>query len=133
MILRYIIHTDERYPAFMKKVTLTDVARLANVSSSAAGKVLNGGSDQIRVGAVALRTQLEGAGLKLRMHGGDGDPLFDSMNIASLDPRYEDIASALLKLLLHPETRDTVPVIEAIYKREMRDDPPSLKLRRTRR
>ncbi|MBO4489868.1 MAG: LacI family DNA-binding transcriptional regulator [Lentisphaeria bacterium] len=84
----------------MKKVTLTDVARLANVSSSAAGKVLNG----------------------------DGDPLFDSMNIASLDPRYEDIASALLKLLLHPETRDTVPVIEAIYKREMRDDPPSLKL-----
>ena len=83
--------------------------------------------------AVALRTQLEGSGLKLRMHGGDGDPLFDSMNIASLDPRYEDIASALLKLLLHPETRDTVPVIEAIYKREMRDDPPSLKLRRTRR
>jgi len=106
MILRYIMNTDERYPAFMKKVTLTDVARMANVSSSAAGKVLN---------------------------GGDGDPLFDSMNIASLDPRYEDIAEALLKLLLHPETRDTVPVIEAIYKKERRNDPPSLKLRRTRR
>ena len=61
MILRYIINTDEWYPAFMKKVTLTDVARLANVSSSAAGKVLNGGSDQIRVGAEARKRILQAA------------------------------------------------------------------------
>ena len=61
MILRYIMNTDERYPAFMKKVTLKDVARMANVSSSAAGKVLNGGSDQIRVGAEARKRILDAA------------------------------------------------------------------------
>ncbi len=44
-----------------QKVNLTDVAKLAKVSCSAAGKVLNGGSDQIRVGAEARKRILEAA------------------------------------------------------------------------
>ena len=44
-----------------QKVYLSDVAKLAKVSSSAAGKVLNGGSDQIRVGAEARKRILEAA------------------------------------------------------------------------
>lgn len=44
-----------------QKVYLSDVAKLAKVSSSAAGKVLNGGSDQIRVGAEARKRILAAA------------------------------------------------------------------------
>ena len=50
-----------------QKVYLSDVAKLAKVSSSAAGKVLNGGSDQIRVGAEARKRILEAA-KKLNYH-----------------------------------------------------------------
>ena len=43
------------------KITLADVARLAKVSCSAAGKVLNGGSDSIRVGESARLRILQAA------------------------------------------------------------------------
>ena len=45
----------------MRQVKLADVARLAEVSISAAGKILNGGSDRIRVGAEARKRILEAA------------------------------------------------------------------------
>ena len=64
---------------------------------------------------VTLRTQLEGTGLKIMVHGGNGDPLFNHMNLSSSDPCYEKIAGALLDLLLHPEMRKTVPVVDEVY------------------
>ena len=51
----------KRGPLSMSEATLTDVANLAKVSSSAAGKVLNGGSDQIRVGTEARKRILQAA------------------------------------------------------------------------
>ena len=45
-----------------QKVKLTDVAALAGVSRAAAGKVLNGGSEQIRVGAETRKRILSAAG-----------------------------------------------------------------------
>ena len=65
-----------------------------------------------------LRTQLEGTGLKIRLYGGDGDPLFDDINVPTFDPCYEKIAAELLNLLLHPEKLKENPVIEAVYRKE---------------
>ena len=67
---------------------------------------------------VRLRTKLFKAGLDIRIHGGDGDPLFDDMELGTFDPCYERIAEALLKLLLHPECRNETPLIEAVYRRQ---------------
>ena len=65
-----------------------------------------------------LRTQLEGTGLKIRLQGGDGDPLFDDINVPTFDPCYEKIAAELLNLLLHPEKLKENPVIEAVYRKD---------------
>ena len=67
--------------------------------------------------SITLRTQLEEAGRKILIHGGNGDPLFQCVKLNTFDPRYEEIAGKLLDLLLHPELRTTVPVIEAGYNR----------------
>jgi len=45
----------------MEKARLSDIANLAGVSKAAAGKVLNGGRAQIRVGAEARKRILEAA------------------------------------------------------------------------
>ena len=66
----------------------------------------------------ALRTQLEGTGLKIRLQGGDGDPLFEVINVPSFDPCYGKLAAELLDLLLHPEKRKEIPVIEAVYRKD---------------
>ena len=73
---------------------------------------------------VTLRTQLEGTGLKIMLHGGNDDPLFGNMKLKSFDPCYGQIAEALLKLLLHPECRSELPVVEAVYRSDV-DCPPS--------
>lgn len=67
--------------------------------------------------SLALRTRLACHGFDIRIHGGDADPLFEYMDIPSFDPCYEQIAAKLLDLLLHPETRSEIPVIEAAYKK----------------
>ena len=67
--------------------------------------------------SLALRTQLARHGFDIRIHGGNADPLFEYMEIPSFDPCYEQIAAKLLDLLLLPETRSEIPVIEAIYKK----------------
>ena len=66
--------------------------------------------------AVTLRAQLEGTDLRPLIQGGTGDPLFANIGVKSFDPCYEKIAEELLNLLLHPELRENVPVIEAVYK-----------------
>ena len=76
---------------------------------------------------ITLRTQLEETGRKIMIHGGNGDPLFRSIKLNTFDPRYEKIAENLLDLLLHPELRTTVPVIEAIYKKENGKNVPRQK------
>ena len=72
---------------------------------------------------VTLRTQLEGTGLKIMIHGGNGDPLFGNMKLKSFDPCYGQIAEALLKLLLQQECRSDLPVVEAVYRNDV-DCPP---------
>lgn len=69
------------------------------------------------VHSVALCNCLVNAGLNLTIHGGNDDPLFKCLDIRSFDPQYELIASELLKLLLNPETRTDVPVVESIYRK----------------
>lgn len=68
---------------------------------------------------VTLRSHLEGTGLKIMIHGGNGDPLFRNMKLNTFDPCYEKIAAALLKLLLHPECRSELPVIDAVYRKAL--------------
>ena len=67
--------------------------------------------------AVSLRNELFNAGLNLTIYGGDNDALFRYMGMKSFDPCYKQIAAQLLNLLLHPETRSEIPVIEAVYKK----------------
>ena len=50
-----------------QKVTLIEVAELAGVSRAAAGKVLNGGSDKIGVGAEA-RKRIDALLRKIQEH-----------------------------------------------------------------
>ena len=67
------------------------------------------------VSAVTLRHLLAQTGTDITIFGGNGDPLFADVDISSLDPCYEKIASELLNLLLEPGKRSTAPVIEAVY------------------
>jgi len=67
---------------------------------------------------ITLRTHLEETGRKIMIHGGNGDPLFRNIKLNTFDPCYEKIAENLLDLLLHPELRTNVPVIEAVYRRK---------------
>ena len=62
-----------------------------------------------------LCTQLQLNRLDIGIYGGNGDPLFHSLNQESFDPCYDKIAAELFRLLLHPESRNKVPLIEAIY------------------
>ena len=64
-----------------------------------------------------LWTQLQLKGLNIGIYGGNGDPLFHSLNQESFDPCYDQIAAELFRLLLHPESRNEVPVIEASYRK----------------
>ena len=66
--------------------------------------------------SAALRTKMLLSGQDIMIHGGNGDPLFDDIELRTFDPGYEKMAEALLDLLLRPENRKKVPVIEAIYK-----------------
>lgn len=66
--------------------------------------------------AAALRTKMLLSGRDIMIHGGNGDPLFDDIELRTFDPGYEKMAEALLDLLLRPENRKKVPVIEAVYK-----------------
>ena len=68
--------------------------------------------------SLALRTRMARHGFDIRIHGGNADPLFEYMEIPSFDPCYEQIAAKLLELLLHPEKRSVIPVIEAVYKKD---------------
>ena len=65
--------------------------------------------------AVPLQMQLFQAGIKIKIYGGNGDPLFRSLGHETFDPCYRRIAQALLDLLLKPELSAEMPVIEAIY------------------
>ena len=67
------------------------------------------------VSTVTLRHMLAQTGTEIAVHGGNGDPLFADIDVPSLDPCYEKIAAELLNLLLNPECRNNVPVIEAKY------------------
>jgi len=67
--------------------------------------------------AAALQSQMEGTGLKIKIFGGNNDPFFDCIGVGSCDPCYDKIAASLLDLLLHPEARGDIPVIEAVYKK----------------
>ena len=69
------------------------------------------------VSAVTLRHLLAQTGTEIAIFGGNGDPLFADVDIPSLDPCYEKIASELLNLLLDPRKRSTAPVIEAVYRK----------------
>lgn len=68
------------------------------------------------VHAASLLPCLLEHGIKVKICGGNDDPLFKGLGIESFDPCYEKIASSLLDLLFHPETGKTIPVIEALYK-----------------
>lgn len=65
--------------------------------------------------AVALRTQLFKAGLNITIHGGNGDPIFDDLDVKTFDPNYKKIAEELLEQIFHPENRTRKTVIETIY------------------
>ena len=67
------------------------------------------------VHAGVIQTRLIQAGLKIPIHGGNNDPLFEGLGLCSFDPCYGKIAEALLELLLNPEKRGEIPVIESIY------------------
>ena len=66
--------------------------------------------------AVALRTQLLKAGLDIKIQGGNGDPIFDDLDVNTFDPDYKKIAEELLEQIFHPENKPQKPVIETIYK-----------------
>ncbi|MBR4663294.1 MAG: LacI family DNA-binding transcriptional regulator [Lentisphaeria bacterium] len=68
------------------------------------------------ISAVVLSNRLLKIGLNVAICGGNNDPLFQSVDVKSFDPGYEKMASELMNLLLHPEKRGEVPVIEAVYK-----------------
>jgi len=65
--------------------------------------------------AVALRTQLFKAGLNITIHGGNGDPIFDDLDVKTFDPNYKKIAEELLEQIFHPENRTRKTVIKTIY------------------
>lgn len=65
--------------------------------------------------AVALRTQLFKARLDITIHGGNGDPIFDDLDVKTFDPNYKKIAEELLEQIFHPENRTRKTVIETIY------------------
>ena len=67
------------------------------------------------VHAGVIQTRLLQAGLKIPIHGGNNDPLFEGLGLRSFDPCYGKIAEALLELLLNPGKRGETPVIESIY------------------
>lgn len=67
------------------------------------------------VSALVLHNRLLKNGLNVTICGGNNDPLFQSTDVKSFNPDYEKMASELLNLLLHPEKRGEVPVVEAIY------------------
>ena len=66
--------------------------------------------------AVALRTQLFKAGLDITIHGGNGDPIFDDLDVNTFDPDYKTIAEELLEHLFHPENKVRQTVINTVYK-----------------
>ena len=66
--------------------------------------------------AVALRTQLFKAGLDITIHGGNGDPIFDDLDVNTFDPDYKTIAEELLEHIFHLENKAERTVIETNYK-----------------
>ena len=68
------------------------------------------------VSAATLWNMLSRAGMDIAVYGGNNDPLFADIDLKSLDPCYKKIAAALLDLLLHPECRTEIPLIEAVYR-----------------
>ena len=67
------------------------------------------------ISATTLWNILSRAGMDIAIYGGNNDPLFADIDLKSLDPCYKKIAAALLDLLLHPECRTEIPLIEAVY------------------
>ena len=65
--------------------------------------------------ASSLQTRLLERGIKVRIYGGNNDPLFDGLGLKSFDPCYRQIAQALLDLLMKPDYQGDMPVIEAAF------------------
>ena len=65
--------------------------------------------------ASSLQTRLLERGIKVRIYGGNNDPLFEGLGLKSFDPCYRQIAQALLDLLLKPGCHGDMPVIEAVF------------------
>ena len=65
--------------------------------------------------ASSLQTRLLERGIKVRIYGGNNDPLFEGLGLKSFDPCYRQIAQALLDLLMKPDYQGDMPVIEAAF------------------
>lgn len=65
--------------------------------------------------AATLQTCLLEQGIRIRLYGGNNDPLFEGLGLKSFDPCYRQIAQALLDLLLKPDYQGDMPVIEAVF------------------
>ena len=68
------------------------------------------------VHAAALQIRLLEHGIKIRIYGGNDDPLFQGLGLSSFDPCYRKIAQAMLNLLMKPDIPEKMPVIEAVYR-----------------
>lgn len=65
--------------------------------------------------AASLQTRLLERGIKVKIYGGNNDPLFEGLRLKSFDPCYRQIAQALLDLLMKPDCHGDMPVIEAVF------------------
>ena len=65
--------------------------------------------------AATLQTCLLEQGIRIRLYGGNNDPLFEGLGLKSFDPCYRQIAKALLDLLMKPDCQGDMPVIEAVF------------------
>ena len=65
--------------------------------------------------ASSLQTRLLERGIKVRIYGGNNDPLFEGLGLKSFDPCYRQIAQALLDLLMKPDYPRDMPIIEAVF------------------
>ena len=65
--------------------------------------------------AASLQTRLLERGIKVKIYGGNDDPLFEGLGLKSFDPCYRQIAKALLDLLMKPDCHGDMPVIEAAF------------------
>ena len=63
-----------------------------------------------------IPTQLFKAGLDITIHGGNGDPIFDDLDVNTFDPDYKTIAEELLEHIFHLENKAERTVIETNYK-----------------